>query len=167
MPTVGAKTDDPEAEAQELLHTVWGGPRLPVDPIYIAQRLGVQTFKAGLDRGISGMLVKRPGQDPVIYLNSSDSISRQRFTCAHELGHYVKRIAAGEEDWEHIDHRDALSASGTDQDEIFANRFAASLLMPRDEVKRLKRQYGPAALAYEFGVSEDAMSFRLANLNLA
>lgn len=159
---------DPEREAQQLLETVWAGRTVPVDPIQIAQQLGIKVFTAGLEQGVAGMLVKRPGEDPEIYVNGHDSVNRQRFTVAHELGHYVKHIAAGEDDWEHIDYRDALTSKGTDPDEIFANQFAASLLMPRAEIVRLKDQhgYGTATLAYEFGVSEDAMNFRLVNLKL-
>jgi Zn-dependent peptidase ImmA (M78 family) len=159
---------DAEREAQQLLSTVWAHRPVPVDPIQIAQQLGIKVFTAGLEGGVAGMLVKRPGQDPEIYINGHDSTNRQRFTAAHELGHYVKHIAAGEDDWEHIDYRNALAAQGTDPDEIFANQFAASLLMPRDEIVRFKERhgYGLPTLAYEFGVSEDAMNFRLANLKL-
>jgi Zn-dependent peptidase ImmA (M78 family) len=159
---------DPEREAEQLLSTVWEGRPIPVDPIQIAKRLGIQVYTAGLDEGVAGMLVKKPGRDPEIYINGRDSLNRQRFTCAHELGHYVKHIAAGEEHWEHVDYRDALTSKGTDPDEIFANQFAASLLMPEQEIRRLKDQfgYGPATLAFEFGVSEEAINFRLVNLKL-
>jgi Zn-dependent peptidase ImmA (M78 family) len=169
MESMPATRIDPELEAEQLLSTVWSGRSLPVDPIQIAQKLGIKVFTAGLDEGVAGMLVKRPGRDPEIYINGKDSLSRQRFTAAHELWHYVKHIATGEDDWEHVDYRDALTSKGTDPDEIFANQFAASLLMPKDEIQRLKNEhgYGTPTLAYEFGVSEDAMNFRLVNLGLA
>jgi Zn-dependent peptidase ImmA (M78 family) len=159
---------DAEREAQQLLSTVWAGRSVPVDPIQIAQQLGIKVFTVGLEQGVAGMFVKRSGQDPEIYINGHDSTNRRRFTAAHELGHYVKHIAAGEEDWEHVDYRDALTSRGTDPEEIFANQFAASLLMPKEEIVRLKDEagLGPASLAYEFGVSADAMNFRLVNLKL-
>ncbi len=150
------------------MEKVWARP-LPVDPFQVATSLGIKVYTAGLGTNVSGMLVKRRGQDPEIYVNSSDSDNRQRFTVAHELGHYFKRSAAGEEEWEDIDYRDPLTSQGTDGAEVYANKFAASLLMPSDEVKRLFKEYGPSAtavLAYEFGVSEDAMNFRLINLGL-
>jgi Zn-dependent peptidase ImmA (M78 family) len=162
------RTTSPDRDAQELLGTVWDRP-LPVDPFQIATSLGIKVYTAGLDAKVSGMLIKRRSQDPEIYVNARDSDNRQRFTVAHELGHYLKRSAAGEEEWEDIDYRGPLTSQGTDEAEIYANKFAASLLMPGDEVRRLFKEYGPtgtAVLAYEFGVSEDAMNFRLINLGL-
>jgi Zn-dependent peptidase ImmA (M78 family) len=162
-----------ERDAQEILNTVWTAGEstmlLPVDPISIAQRLGIKVYTANMDPGVSGSLVKRAGyDDPEINLNAGDSRNRQRFTCAHEIGHYVKRSAAGEdnETWEYIDRRDSLTSTGRNPDEIYANQFAANLLMPTAHVKALRKQYGPASLAFEFGVSADAMNFRLDNLGL-
>ncbi len=160
-----------EREARDLLRAVWlgdadGSPLLPVDPIYIARELGIDVYVAGLDVGVAGMLIKRPGRDPEIYLNADDSRNRQRFTCAHELGHYVRKSATGDDEWEYVEHRALLAAQGTDPEEIFANQFAAKLLMPREQVVKLHRQLSPAALAYRFGVSADAMHYRLVNLKL-
>jgi hypothetical protein len=36
--------------------------------------------------------------------------------------------------------------------------------MPREAVERLSKELGPTALAVEFGVSAEAMSYRLDNL---
>jgi Zn-dependent peptidase ImmA (M78 family) len=163
---------DAEGNARQLLATVWASGKergdipLPVDPFQIAQRLGIKAYSAGLDEGVSGMLIKRPGEDPEIYVHASDSQNRQRFTCAHELGHYVKRSNAGDTAWEYVEHRDLLASQGRDPEEIFANQFAAELLMPREAVEALHDDLGPAALAYEFGVSADAMHYRLVNLGL-
>lgn len=157
---------NPEHDAEELLDTIWDDRPLPVDPIQIAQQLGIKVYKSALEEGVSGMLIKEPAKDPEIYINDADSINRQRFTCAHELGHYVKRVASGADEWATIDYRNPLSSEGTDPDERYANQFAASLLMPKDEVKRLHKEYRPASLAYEFGVSEEAMNYRLNTLKL-
>ena len=141
--------------------------RLPVDPFAIARNLGINVYVSTLDEDVSGMLVKRAAyDDPEIYLNAGDSRNRQRFTCAHELGHYVKRTASGDanEIWEYVDRRDTLASRGHDPDEIYANQFAANLLMPRDMLTKLKGERTLAALAALFGVSADAMTFRLDNL---
>lgn len=161
---------NPETDAQTLLRAAWeqeGAVSLPVDPFKIAQKLGLKAFSAALDEGVSGMLIKRSGQDAEIYVHAGDSSNRQRFTCAHELGHYVKRSATGDDAWEYVEHRNLLSSAGTDSEEVYANKFAAALLMPRSEVMSRFTQGGTAAsLAAEFGVSADAMHFRLVNLGL-
>lgn len=113
------------------------------------------------------MLAKRPGQDPEIYVNVSDSEVRQRFSCAHELGHYIKRAtSSGDEDaWGYVDRRGPSAARGTNADEIFANQFAAELLMPREKIAELsQRGLGVPAMAVQFNVSLEAMQFRVDNL---
>jgi Zn-dependent peptidase ImmA (M78 family) len=160
-----------ERAAQEILSSLWlddaDEPRLPVDPFFIAETMGIQVYAVGLAAGVSGMLRKRSGEDAEIYLQRSDSRNRQRFTCAHELGHYVWRTAKGDEEWEYVEHRALLASQGSDPDEIYANRFAASLLMPREAVKTFEEQLTtPAALAVKFGVSTDAMNYRLVYLGL-
>src|SRR5690242_8059995 len=107
-----------EEDARELLRTAWapasgeGDIPLPVDPFAIAQALGIKAFSAPLDQGVSGMLVKRAGEDAEIYVHAADSPNRQRFTCAHELGHYVRRVAAEDTEWEYVEHRDLLTSQG-------------------------------------------------------
>jgi len=123
-------TGSAERDAVELIQTAWAGDypnavSTPVDPIYIAQGIGIQVYRATLDPEVSGMLVKKPGLDPEIYLNRRDSDNRQRFTCAHELGHNVKRAASDEDAWEYVDARGPTASRGTHSDEIYANRFAA------------------------------------------
>jgi Zn-dependent peptidase ImmA (M78 family) len=167
-----------EEDARELLKTAWAAAGsgevvpLPVDPFAIAQALGIKAYSANLAEGVSGMLVKRAGEDAEIYVHASDSQNRQRFTCAHEIGHYVSRSAAGDIAWEYVERRDLLTSQGTDQDEIYANQFAAALLMPREAVEARYRELenpslsGAAALAVAFGVSADAMQYRIKNLGL-
>jgi IrrE N-terminal-like domain len=160
-------TRDPAYEAERLRASAWGNA-FPVDPVLIALRLGVDVRQAPLSPNVSGALVKKLGQDPAILLNAHDHANRQRFTCAHELGHFVSRADAPDE-YEYVDLRDTVFASsGVDQDEIFANQFAANLLMPKREVIRLKNEgYTSTQMALYFGVSQDAMHFRLKNLNLS
>jgi IrrE N-terminal-like domain len=163
-----------ERDAWELLQKTWAGGDasrlvLPVDPFAIARKLGIHVFADhSLPPEVSGMLRKQPGyDDPEILLNASDSRNRQRFTCAHEIGHYYQRVKDGvDEAWEYVDKRDALSSTGLKPEEVYANKFAAELLMPNKAVRQLASKYEPATLAFEFGVSADAMRFRLENLRL-
>ncbi len=166
-------TGSAEKDAVALLRAAWApdypsSMPTPVEPIYIAQGIGIQVYKATLDEGVSGMLVKRPGLDPEIYLNRLDSDNRQRFTCAHELGHYVKRASSDDDEWEYVDARGPSASQGTRPDEVYANGFAAALLMPREIVARYAKEgQHPAVMAYHFGVSVEAMNFRLRNLGIA
>lgn len=159
-------TLDPEVSARKVLDILWNGV-FPVDPVVIAKQLGLRVITGPLPEDISGVLVKRSGQDPAIILNERDSRNRQRFTCAHEIGHYIYRLETDGDHYEYIDRRDTLSARGVNEEEIFANRFAAALLMPEDEVRVLAEGGEPRYLmAIYFGVSDDAMRFRLKNLGL-
>lgn len=156
---------EPQIAASRLLESVWGDRPFPVDPIWIARQLGIDVIEADLPGDVSGAIIKDKGKDPLIALSSSDSKNRKRFSCAHEIGHYAYRMSNGEEHYEYVDLRDRNAQSGTDPEEIYANQFAAELLMPQDEVRRLHKQKLPAFLmAQHFGVSDDAMRFRLMNL---
>ena len=150
--------------AERILEAFWGDRGFPVDPVYIANELGIKVVRAPLPPRVSGALVKMPGEDPVILIHSGDHIRRQRFTCAHELGHYVYLVRSNEdlESFEVVDLRSPLSSQGTDPKERFANNFAANLLMPRAEVRRLlAKGYDELEMARYFGVSEEAMRYRV------
>lgn len=163
---------NPEQNAEELLRTYWahedGSTLLPIDPIAIAAKLGLKVFTAALDRDVAGMLLMKVGEDPEIYVNRSDSYNRQRFTVAHELGHWAKLMAGGVESGQIVDYRGPLASTGSSADEIYANEFAAALLMPAEEVHRLQeRGYGPVGVADTLQVSPDAAAFRITNLRAA
>src|ERR687887_747287 len=157
---------DPVQQAERVRASAWGD-RIPVDPVQIARRLGIDVRQAPLSDNVSGALVKKLGQDPTILLNARDHPNRQRFTAAHEVGHFVSREDAPEE-YEYVDLRDTiLSAAGTNEDEVFANQFAANLLMPEREVRRLAAQgYSLTEMALYFGVSQDAMGYWATNLRI-
>ncbi len=97
-----------------------------------------------VDEPLAALLVLSGGQGGFLFVNADDPITRQRFSLAHELGHFLLHS-------EHI--RDefaqgrilALEYSATDQKadanylarERQANRFAAELLMPEGIVKAI------------------------------
>lgn len=157
----------PKDAASGILRDVWGDRGFPVDPVWVANRLGLRVIEAQLKPDISGALVKKPDDDPVIVLNASDSTFRKRFTCAHELGHYVSRVARAESSYEYVELRGPRAASGRDPEEIFANNFAACLLMPEDEVRRLHGEgHHESVIAARLGVSGEALGYRLAKLGI-
>lgn len=109
--------------------------RLPIDPFQIAASLGIRVFRTPLEIGTAGFILKEKDDElPVIYLNASDGLQRQRFTLAHELGHYVEH--RDDAQIAYMDMRDELAYSGTDCTERWYNAFAAELLMPAALIKR-------------------------------
>ena len=124
----------------------------------------------------SGVLVVENGRGVIGY-NSAHSPVRQRFTLAHEIGHYLLH-AQGPGQKLFVDksvfRRDEGSSKGEHKEEIEANQFAAALLMPaalvRSEVERLaldlEDENAVGTLAKRFNVSATAMHFRLENLGL-
>lgn len=158
---------DAQTAAESLLKSVWGQREFPVDPVWLANQLGIDVIETDLPDNVSGALIKDQDKDPVIVLCKSDSKNRKRFTCAHEIGHYAYRLTKNGDHYEYVDMRGNSASAGTDPEEIYANQFAAELLMPKGEVEQLSNKKMPAFLiAQQFGVSDDALRFRLKNLGL-
>ena len=160
---------DAVRDASRVLDQMWSSPfgvDVPVDPVSIAVALGIKVYTADLDASVAGLLVKRRGEDAEIYLNAADSENRQRFTCAHEIGHYIQRSNTDDSEWEFVDRRDELSSQGTDPGEIYANSFAAQLLMPEHEVRSAAKRMTVPQMALNFQVSLEAMKNRLATLRI-
>lgn len=152
----------------------WGdGDKFPIDPYKIAANMGVDVFTAQLPGDTSGLLQKLPGQRPQIYVDIDDSPRRRRFTASHELGHYTQRLledphTIDDATLAFLDERAELASRGDDQREIFANNFAANLLMPATAVRMLRHAgMGVAQLADFFDVSAISMEYRLKNLGFS
>jgi Zn-dependent peptidase ImmA (M78 family) len=158
---------NPNEHARKVLDTFWRGRGFPVDPVQIAKEMGLDVFITDMPGKVSGALIKQKDQDPAIFLNADDNRVRQRFSCGHELGHYIARQAGDNDKYEYIDLRGEAASNGTHAEEIFANKFSAELLMPSEEVKALHQQGQPSyIMAHYFDVSDDAMSYRLKSLGL-
>lgn len=161
----------PSKTAQYLLQNYWDR-RLPIDLnkiiASIQSKLGAKNNlsqdNALLKPGMSGQL-SFDGSRYVISINQNDSLTRQRFTLAHELGHYM--LGHGER----FDNSETLYRGGAKYTfaEIEANSFAAELLMPEPVVRYLlfdENLQTIAQLSDVFLVSEQAMRYRLKNLGL-
>lgn len=159
--------DMPFAKASQVLRELWDG-YLPIDPTALAQQMGARVVPdATLDRdGISGSF-EFDEKGPLIRVNSYDAPVRQRFTIAHEIGHWLLgHVKPGE-----LAHRDPKNPYAVmDGREIEANRFAAQLLMPEHIVKEMSGMVPSMIkveiLAREFDVSESAMGYRMRNLGI-
>lgn len=151
-----------------------------IDVEQIAQHLGLTVAFDNLGEGVSGLLVSN-ADGAYIFVQKDDSHQRQRFTIAHEIGHFVLRHQFEGGKHVHVDRGNFISqrgpraSEGVDPKEIEANQFAAALLMPASLVSkhvRLCTTGGPVLdhhvekLAKEFEVSEQAMTIRLGTLGL-
>lgn len=151
-----------------------GAPGPPVDVERLARLLGVRVGYEPLEGNLSGLLF-RDEDRAVIGVNALQPRTRQRFAVAHELGHLALHEPG---DRVHVDRAFALfwpdggPAGGPDASETEANAFAVELLMPAGMLGGdiAGRQVdleddGPARrLANRYGVSPQAMAFRLAEL---
>ena len=112
---------------------------------------------------VSGKLQKFNGQWTII-VNKSHSTNRQRYTIAHELGHYCLHkdfheqfedttFFRKEKDWTSIEYE--------------ANSFAADILMPENAIESAINQgiNTLSDLSIRFGVSLIAIKNRLLSLN--
>lgn len=143
----------------------------PVDVYRIIKKEGISLAFEEMEDDHSGVLLVENGV-AAIAVNSTHHPHRQRFSAAHELGHYV--LHSRGRDRLFVDkayRRSRMSSSGTDTDEIEANRFAAALLMPENLIRKYTgdnpiTDLDICKLALKFQVSEQAMTLRLVNLGL-
>jgi Zn-dependent peptidase ImmA (M78 family) len=167
----------PLAEANRLsamLNAVLGTERFPVKVAELALEYSRQCFPdSPVDKvqgealeDFDGMLVANKARTKWLILNNSAvrSEGRQRFTIAHEFGHYLlhrhrqQRFECGDADIE--------TGEGTGRDiEAEADRFASTLLMPLDDFRR-QVEGGPISFdllghcADRYGVSLTAAALR-------
>jgi hypothetical protein len=143
----------------------------PVRVAALADALGLTVVRAPMPPNISGLIQPAsPGNDAAksgyeIQVNKYDSPERQRFTVAHELGHFLlhrDKIGSGVTDT--VLFRSQLSSSV----ETEANKIAADIVMPiellKSELVRLNGKMDMESvqeLAEAYKVSEAAMRIRI------
>lgn len=150
----------------------------PVDVEAIVKAEGLDVKEEDLEDEVSGLLVSKDGHH-VIVINSNHYLNRQRFTIAHEFGHYLmhRNISSIFFDEALVFFRDKEAAEGTKIQEIEANAFAAELLMPESLLREIVRENPVDAFddreeslllktAKDFQVSVQALTIRLTRLGL-
>ncbi len=144
---------------KHILENYWDG-KLPIDVDTIARRIGVKVEYVTDYPDVSGIFSIVNGV-PTCAINAFEPLLRQRFTLAHELGHFALKHH-GES------FRDPLNIfNSVMPKEREANRFAAELLMPGYLVNGLihdAEMVTVDALADRFAVSKPAMRIRLKEL---
>jgi len=156
------KSKDILATIRQYWHTA------PVDVFAILRELDLGPAESPMPENISGKIERRDDGGFLVVLNSRQSMTRRRFTAAHELFHYIyQRDLLGRGVADTLAYR----STGTElpnehitvADERQANTFAANLLMPTHLVDRLRAEgvTSPERLAARLGVSEAVMRIRL------
>lgn len=156
--------------AQNVLHRAFGESldyNYPIDLEKIAKAFDVPIYKEKLDDNLAGCFMAEGGNSAIV-VNKKDPESRQRFTIAHELGHFIS-YKLQEKEGTIYDERGALASIGRDPEEVFANKFAAEVLMPKDEFKKQMESESAKKdkidyLTRHFKVSKQAIEIRAKSL---
>jgi Zn-dependent peptidase ImmA (M78 family)/plasmid maintenance system antidote protein VapI len=116
---------------------------------------------------VSGAYLFSEDLGPCVLINEREDPSRRRFTAAHEYGHFLVDREAVEGEICHASKR-------REHFEMRANAFAAAFLLPADGVEEALLDLGAQReavapedavhLMYRFGVSFEAVLWRLVNL---
>ncbi|MEX2167770.1 MAG: ImmA/IrrE family metallo-endopeptidase [Pirellulales bacterium] len=172
------------AAARTLISKSPKGP--PTDLAAIAKILKAQIeLRDDLGPNVAGVLIPLPERSGwVIAVNGDDPESRRRFTIAHEIGHIILHgyTAPHADGSFQLRMRNEESATGTVDEEIEANQFAAELLLPADlllkDVSSVVLEHESKAssstgfddtlakLAAKYGVSRQALALRLSALGV-
>lgn len=163
--------------ARQLLLRMGSRTSIPIDVKGIAARLGIEIVERRLDDGLvsavsntSALLLRKHGR-AICVVNQDHPPTRQRFSIAHEIGHFILHPPKEAYD---VRARDDHSSEGVYREEIEANAFAAELLMPVEILQ--SKVPAPldlfchtdriSELARRFEVSPEAMTHRLTHLGL-
>lgn len=142
---------------------------IPLEPL--AEARGIKRI-AAIRLDSDGFLFN-DGTNLIIYVNSRLSKARQRFTCAHEIGHtYFKQSSAIRPSrvgrWDSPGCRTEF-ADRNKEAEYLCDIFAVELLMPSVPAERIVNTYGPSfrcvqQLASAFQTSVSAAAWRMCEL---
>lgn len=153
-----------EQTAEQLLGEVFGKlttMRLPVRLGDVLDYLGLELRQGQFEEDDVSAAYSRT--EKVVYVSADDSATRKAFSIAHEIGH--NRLHPNHES--DVLYRKEMFNGTNSPEETEANRFAASLLMPRDLIVGLKAvTKGNEELAKIFGVSIAAVGWRLRSIEV-
>lgn len=143
-----------------------GSDAIP-DIVHLLEDLGLQVFGQPLGEGTIDGALLRTEDICAVLINTSSIASRQRFTAAHELGHWRMDTPSPLLVEEDIFRSTTVS-------EKRANVFAAHFLMPVAGVSRVINRYVPGQvdaatvvhIQRHFGVSYQSALWHLLNANM-
>ncbi len=114
---------NPERLAEDYLKSYFkdASPSYPINPFKMLKDEGILFVLKNFNK-LEGMYIPACGveDEAVVGINFKRPITRQRFTAAHELCHHLRDA----------DKQIACPIGDNNKDEIFADNFAAAILMP-------------------------------------
>lgn len=141
---------------------------LNLDILKLVEKLGGQVCEQGYVKiNENSLEVIESDGSFNIYISAVDNEKRQKFTIAHELGHYIIHYLGGDpENRKAVYFRTSYAQGGLAEYE--ANVFAANLLMPESKFRECfeERNGDLSAIADDFGVSIAAAEVRARSLGL-
>lgn len=158
--------------ADDLLRRLYGDNiPLPINVWDVAEKLGIIAMSGEIkDKNVSAVLYRKNSSKPFrTVISSSESHIRRRLILAHMIGHYVLlyQDLPADKTAGIVDYLDSFSSMQTDPREVAANRFALSLLMPEQKLRKLWES-GELyeEIADDFNVSRGVLAARLKMLGL-
>ncbi len=168
----GRGIEDAEALA-EFVRSRSGGGSAPIEDLRrLVEKWGLSVFLVNLPKespkdSLSGTSWWHPAYGPAALINRGDPAGRRNFTLAHELAHLLR-----------LDVQPFCDLNEQTAEERFANRFAASFLMPKADMTEWVRPLLEAGIlggwdatratvakvANRYGTSVEATSYRLEEL---
>ena len=148
-----------QSKAESLLSEL-GYTSPPISPVVIANHLGLTIVEAEMPENLKTIAGFLDMESKTIVINQADPTTRQAFTIAHEIGHYVMHKDFIEENPKEykILYRDPLLNVKVPIEQE-ANCFAANLLVPMDILKQYEK-FPDSALSVLFQVSQEVIAFR-------
>jgi len=108
----------------------------PIDPFKLLKDAGVHILLKDFEN-LDGIIINDEDNVTIVGINNNRSLSRQRFTAAHEYCHFIKDLK------KESGKNDIIRCLKNSKSSIerFADSFAAHLLMPKDEFKKICNKY--------------------------
>lgn len=150
-------------EAETLLDRLaYDAP--PISPLDIAASFGLTISLVSMPDEYSDVAGFLDEAQKIIFINKDETFTRQMFTVAHELGHFLlhKDIIQSNPDEYKILYRNAALQDGSVLEQE-ANCFAANLLVPSNMLKKYQ-EFPNTTLATLFQVSPEVIGFRKKDL---
>lgn len=154
------------SKAASLL-TMFNVVEAPVDVESIAKKLGFDVVPFDFPDTVSAVVRIYENGEKVIGVNKNQSHVRQRFSLAHELGHYLCGHESINHDQVVVEPEKRYQDPGYLMEQE-ADEFAAELLMPTRLLKKdfIDSSLNITRLAKKYDVSEQAMWIQVVNLEL-